>query len=323
MRSFTIVPDGPFSLAAAAAFGFGPDAGRPKPAGGEMRLAFVTDDLRHHAAVHLLQRPDGAVTIAVESDADDDVVLRQVLRILSLDHPSAPWVAAGEHDPVLGALQREHDWLRPVLFHSPYEAAAWSIISARRYRAQATAVRTRICAELGAMPTVAGADMPAFPLPERLLTAETLPGMGTNRVTWLRAVARAALDGRLDAARLAAMTPDDALADLRQLPGIGPMYATLILLRAAGVADVLTSNEPRLPGYVAHFYGAGPQGGSREEVERIAESWRPCRTWAAVLVRAAGDRLGLAQAALAGRRDQLSSAAAEARAGKWRRRGGR
>jgi hypothetical protein len=59
MRSYPIVPDGPFSLAAAAAFGFGPDAGRPKPASGEMRLAFVTDDMRHHAAVHLLQGPDG------------------------------------------------------------------------------------------------------------------------------------------------------------------------------------------------------------------------------------------------------------------------
>jgi DNA-3-methyladenine glycosylase II len=297
MRSYTIVPDGPFSLAAAAAFGFGPDTGRPKPASGEMRLAFVTDDMRHHAAVHLRQRPDGAVTAAVESDADDDAVLRQVLRILSLDHPAAPWVAAGERDQVLGALQREHDWLRPVLFHSPYEAAAWSIISARRYRAQATAVRTRICAELGAMPTVAGEQMPAFPLPERLLTAEALPGMAAGRVAWLRAVARAALDGQLDAPRLAAMAPGDALADLQQLPGIGPMYATLILLRATGVADMLTSTEPRLPGYLAHFYGTGTAEASREEVERIAEGWRPCRTWAAVLVRAAGDRLGLAQAA--------------------------
>ena len=298
MGTYTIIPDGPFSLAAAAAFGFGPNTGRPKPAAGEMRLAFVTDDMRHHAAVHLLQRPDGAVRVAIESGADDDAVLRQALRIVSLDHPAAPWVAAGERDPVLGALQREHDWLRPVLFHSPYEAAAWSIISARRYRAQAVSVRTRICAELGTMPLVAGEEVPAFPLPERLLTAQALPGMAANRVAWLRVVAQAALDGKLDAPRLAAMTPDDALTELRKLPGIGPMYATLILLRATGVADMLTSTEPRLPGYVAHFYGTGPGPASREEIERIAEGWRPCRTWAAVLLRAAGDRLGLAQAAL-------------------------
>jgi DNA-3-methyladenine glycosylase II len=160
-------------------------------------------------------------------------------------------------------------------------------------------IRTRICAELGATPAVAGEEVPAFPLPERLLTAEALPGMAANRVAWLRVVARAALDGKLDAPRLAAMAPGDALAELQKLPGIGPMYATLILLRATGVADVLTSAEPRLPGYVAHFYGTGPEPASREEVERIADGWRPYRTWAAVLIRAAGDRLGLAQAALA------------------------
>ena len=297
MNSFTIIPDGPFSLAAAAAFGFGPNAGRPTPAGGEMRLAFVTDDMRHHAAVHLAERSDGAITAAIESDADPDTVLRQALRILSLDHPAGPWAALGERDPVLGALQREHDWLRPVLFHSPYEAAAWSIISARRYRAQATAVRARICAELGATRCVAGEEVPAFPLPERLLTADSLPGMAANRVAWLRAVARAALDGQLDAARLAAMAPDDALADLRKLPGIGPTYATLILLRATGVTDVLTFGEPRLPGYIAHFYDTAPASASREEIERIAAGWRPYRTWAAVLIRAAGDRQGLPLAA--------------------------
>jgi DNA-3-methyladenine glycosylase II len=301
MSSFTITPDGPFSLAAAAAFGFGPNAGRPKPDGAEMRLAFVTDDMRHHAAVHLTQRRDGAVTAAVESDADQDAVLRQVLRVLSLDHPGGPWAAIGEREPVIGALQRAHDWLRPVLFHSPYEAAAWSIISARRYRAQAAAVRTRICAELGATPAVAGEEVPAFPLPERLLTADSLPGMAANRVTWLRAVARAALDGQLDAARLAAMPPDEAVADLRKLPGIGPAYATLILLRAAGVTDVLTFAEPRLPDYVAHYYGpyrdTAPAPASREEIERVAEGWRPYRTWAAVLIRAGGDRQGLPLAA--------------------------
>jgi DNA-3-methyladenine glycosylase II len=301
MSSFTITPDGPFSLTAAAAFGFGPNTGRPKSAGAEMRLAFVTDDMRHHAAVHLTERRDGAVTAAIESDADQDAVLRQVLRILSLDHPGGPWAAIGERDPVIGALQRAHDWLRPVLFHSPYEAAAWSIISARRYRAQAAAVRARICAELGATPSVAGEEVPAFPLPERLLTADSLPGMAANRVTWLRAVARAALDGQLDPARLAAMPPDEALADLRKLPGIGPAYATLILLRATGVTDVLTFAEPRLPGYVAHFYGpycdTAPTAASREEIERVAEGWRPYRTWAAVLIRAGGDRQGLPLAA--------------------------
>ncbi len=297
-------PDTHFSLGAAAAFGFGPHTGRPYArqagtAAGEMRLAFVTDDMRHQAAVHLVQRPDGTISVVMDSPADPGAVLRQVRRVLSLDRPAAGWLAAGQRDPVLGALQREHDWLRPVLFHSPYEAAAWSIISARRYRAQAAAVRTRICAAAGAMLTVAGEQVPAFPLPADLLAADALPGMGQGRVAWLHAVARAALDGQLDPERLAAAEPEEALRGLRRLPGIGPMYATLILLRAAGVPDVLTFGEPRLPGYVAHFYGRGQAPVGAEELAGIAENWRPFRTWAAVLIRAAGDRAGLMSRAAA------------------------
>jgi DNA-3-methyladenine glycosylase II len=112
-------------------------------------------------------------------------------------------------------------------------------------------------------------------------------------VTWLHAVARAALDGQLDAARLAAMDPEDALRDLRRLPGTGPAYATLVLLRATGVTDVLTCTEPRLPEYVAHFYRTGATPATPAELAEVAASWRPFRTWAAVLVRAAGDRAGL------------------------------
>jgi DNA-3-methyladenine glycosylase II len=294
---FTIKPDTPFSLAAAAAFGFGPSTGRPAPAAAEMRLAFVTDDMNHHAGVHLTQDASGLVTAAADTKADPEVVRRQVCRILSLDHPAAGWAQVGARDPVIGGLQREHQGLRPVLFHSPYEAAAWSIISARRHRAQAAVIRDRISAELGRTFTIAGEPVHAFPLPHRLLEADTIRSVAPNRVQWLHAVARAALDGALDPRRLAAMEPEHALEHLRKLHGIGPVYATLILLRATGVTDAMTFSEPRLPGYVAHFYGTGPGPASEADLERISQAWRPYRTWTAVLIRVAGDRLGLPAAA--------------------------
>lgn len=119
-----MVVDGPFSLTAAAAFGFGPGTGRPYPADDLMRLAFVTDDLQHQVGVLLSQEPGGDL-LAEVSGADDLVAVdRQIRRILSVDRPAEGWVAAGHRDPVLGGLQAAHPGLRPVLFHSPYEAAA-------------------------------------------------------------------------------------------------------------------------------------------------------------------------------------------------------
>jgi DNA-3-methyladenine glycosylase II len=260
-------------------------------------MAFVTDDMAHQAGVHLTQDRGGVVSASVETDGDPEAAWRQALRVLSLDHSGAAWAQVGIRDPVIGQLQDEHEGLRPVLFHSPYEAAAWCVISARRYRSTAAVIRERICDELGQAFTLAGERASAFPPPARLLAAESLPSIPQRRMPWLHAVARAALDGMLDPAGLAALDPAAAVTRLCGLPGIGPAYATLILLRATGVADALTFSEPRLPGYVSHFYGLGPGPATLEQLSALSENWRPFRTWAAVLLRVAGDRQGIPAAA--------------------------
>jgi DNA-3-methyladenine glycosylase II len=292
MTQFTITPDGPFSLEAATHFGFGPNTGRPTYADAQMKLAFAVDDFRNHALVTLNQADNGDVTGTIDSDANIEVVVNQVSRILSLNASGTEFAAVGEHDPVLGAMQREHCGLRPVSFHSPYEAAAWSIISARRQRAQGTIVRNRIAEQLGRVYGDSADRLFAFPTPERLLELEYVQGLEATKVERLHAVARAALDGQLDADLLLGMPTEQAMEHLLKLPGIGPTYGTLILLRGTGSVDAMTGVEPRLPTYLAHFYGLGAEA-STEQIATIMEGWRPFRTWASVLTRVSGDRLEL------------------------------
>jgi DNA-3-methyladenine glycosylase II len=295
----TITPDGAFSLAAAASFGFGPNTGRPKPDGNSMSLAFVADDLEHQAAAFLTQDSDGLLHCRLFGDADPDRVAAQVRRVLSLDQSGSAWAEVGGLDPVIGRLQSEFPGLRPVLFHSPYEAAAWSILSQRRHRTQATAVRKRLSAAHGRAFATPGGDLEAFPTPAELLRVESFPSLEPQRIDRLHAVARAALDGELDPARLLAVAPDAAMAALQELPGIGPTYAGLILLRSTGATDILTLGEPRIPSYVRHFYGLAHPATSGE-ISSLADAWRPFRTWACVLIRVAGDRDGIAWDSQAG-----------------------
>jgi DNA-3-methyladenine glycosylase II len=292
MTTITITPDGPFSLEAASHFGFGPNTGRPTYADAQMKLAFPTDDFRNHALVTLNQQANGDVTGTVESDADTDVVVNQVRRILSLNASGTEWEAVGEKDPVLGAMQREHRGLRPVSFHSPYEAAAWSIISARRARAQGTTVRNRIAQQLGRVYGDGSDRLFAFPTPHRLLELQYVQGLEAVKVERLHAVARAALDGALDATMLLSLPTEQGMEHLLKLPGIGPTYGTLILLRGTGSVDAMTGVEPRLPTYLAHFYGLGDMA-STEQIATIMDGWRPFRTWSSVLTRVSGDRLEL------------------------------
>jgi DNA-3-methyladenine glycosylase II len=284
---------GPFSLRAAAGFGFGPDEGRPPPFDLAMRLAFPVDGGSGYAGVVARQpAEDGPVELEIQlhGEATADLVTRQVARILSLDHDGDAFLALGERDPVLGRLQRAHPGQRPVLFHSPYEAAAWSVISARRPSAQAAVTRRRIAAELGAEFTLAGQPIAAFPQPDALLGIEAGPGLPEEKVARLHGIARAALDGDLDVGRLHELGPDRAYDEVQRLRGIGPFYAGLIVLRAAGFADaMLRVPEAKGLAHAQRYYGFDHTP-TQAEFAGLAERWRPFRTWAIVLIRVAGER---------------------------------
>jgi len=80
------------------------------------------------------------------------------------------------------------------------------------------------------------------------------------------------------------------MARLREIPGIGPFSASLIVLRASGVCDVPVEQEPRLAAIVRRLYDLpGPAGAA--DMRRFGEAWRPFRTWVGVLLRAASGRL--------------------------------
>jgi DNA-3-methyladenine glycosylase II len=279
---FTIEPRGPFSLAAAAEFWAGfPPAGQPDAADGPvLRLAFLLDSLDGADGVALRQRDGG-----VSADAPD-ALRAQVERILSLDVDGTGFEQVGERDPVIGALMRAKPGLRPVLYPTPYEAAAWAVLSARVRGAQALALRRRLMEEHGTPVEVAGETLPTFPAPASLLALDEVPGLPAQKLERLHGVARAALDGALDAAALRAMEPAEALERLRGIHGIGPFFAELILLRGTGFPDVMPLAAPRIRAEVASAYGLAGKPDDARLLE-IAEAWRPFRSWVCLLLRAA------------------------------------
>ena len=264
MGSFTLEPRGPFTLASAARFIAGWPPGQGDVDDDHVRLSFLVDDWSGPASVVMYQH-DSAIKGTVEAD-NEERAIAQAARIVSLDHDGTGYAEVGERDPIVGELQKSSGYLRPVLFHSPYEAAAWSIISARTRHEQAVKIRDSLSRN------------GTFPAPEKLLRLRAQLGLPDGKLPRLHAVAEAALEGRLDREPLLAAEPEQALSQLQELPGIGPFYAGLILLRAVGTTDVLASGEPRLKKAVEKRYG--------KPLDEVAETWRPFRTWVSVLMRA-------------------------------------
>lgn len=150
--------------------------------------------------------------------------------------------------------------------------------------AQAARVKQRIAERHGEPVEVAGRRLVSFPEPEVVLSLGPEPGLPTGKIERLRSVARAARDGLLDAESLRAMEPEQAMARLQRLPGIGPFSAQLILIRGAGHPDVFPLDEPRALNAMRAAYGC-PEA-APAALARIAERWRPYRSWVVLLLRA-------------------------------------
>jgi DNA-3-methyladenine glycosylase II len=250
---------------------------------GLLRLAFVTDDLERSIGVALEQAASDTVA-ATFSTPPADAHLAQVRRILSLDLDGEHLAELARGDQALARLVSRAPGLRPVLFASPYEAAAWAVLSARTPAAAAAGHRRRLLAEYGEAVDVRGRRRHAFPTPRRLLDVDALPGVPAEKIRRLHGVAEASLDGRLAAAHLETLTGVEVIATLKSVRGIGDFYAQLIHVRALQGTDVLPTAEPRVRAAASELVGRPL---TSDELATLAARWSPFRGWAAFLLRAA------------------------------------
>ncbi|MEU7045723.1 DNA-3-methyladenine glycosylase 2 family protein [Streptomyces varsoviensis] len=322
MTAVSFTPAGPFSLAAAARFLeiCTPAAYEHSP-DGVLRLAFPGDDgesvigcaVRQEetaggppATVHAeytryvdgrAVRPSspggtpaddaaGRATDDAIGEAADEAVRAQIARILSLDIDGTGFAALADADPVVAGLQAEFPGLRPVLFHSPYEAAAWTVIGNRLRMDQGARLKARIAEEYGQAVEVAGRTLHAFPTPSALRRVDRFTGLPGLKAERLRAIADAALDDRLNARQLRSQPVEFSLTDLKELPGVGPYSAELILIRGVGHPDVFPVHEPRTHQAMAAAYGLdAATAADAARLAAIAAAWRPYRSWVGLHLR--------------------------------------
>ena len=285
---------GPFDLREVAMLGFGHRDERSFD--GVMRMAFCLDgDYERQVGVEakqlgnrleVLMQPAGDPL----SGAEVGALGKQVARVISLDHDGEAFHQLCLADPVLAKVHARAPGFRPALFYSPYEAALWSIISARRARTQGITLRARMSEMYGAGFDLSGIRTLCVPTPSAVLEMESVPGLPADRLPRLHAVAEAAQRGELDAERLRSMPPEDAQAELQRMPGIGPFYSSLIVIRACGHADAPSLGEPRSRAAIQAAYGVDHEL-SDAELLALAETWRPFRTWVTVMMRALGSGL--------------------------------
>lgn len=123
---------GPWSLTTSREFweGFSP-AALPEPCAKDgIRTVFRVEADWSWAEAQVTQSANLA-TIDLVGDGDLEAAAEQVRRFLSLDVDAGGWPEVARRDCVIADAQVQLPGLRPCGFHSPYEAAAWSVLSQR------------------------------------------------------------------------------------------------------------------------------------------------------------------------------------------------
>ena len=218
------------------------------------------------------------------TDAVREAALNRVAFFLSIADDLAPFSAIGQEDsafaPVIAQLHGYHQ----VKFLTPFDNAAWAILSQRTPMAAARKTWNALIDRYGSSLTVDGTAYRAFPPAERLATVnpddllDILPNL--RKAPYLHAAARAFDD--VDEQWLRTAPYDEVDAWLRRIPGIGEWSATFVLIRALGRME-RTSAEDALLRAAAKVYG--PEAGTPDGLRDIARRYGPYQGYWALYLR--------------------------------------
>ena len=155
----------------------------------------------------------------------------------------------------------------------PWEALARAIVGQQLSTTAARSIWEKLVGQFGG----------ELPQPEQLLrkrrTTLRNAGLSNAKVEFIRDLAARVKDGRLDLKRLAKLPDEDVIAELIEVKGIGQWTAEMFLIFHLGRPDVVSVGDLGIRRAVQISYGMKELPGP-EELEKLAEEWRPHRTLA-------------------------------------------
>jgi AraC family transcriptional regulator of adaptative response / DNA-3-methyladenine glycosylase II len=204
-------------------------------------------------------------------------------RVFDLASDPAPVQMVLRRDTLLAPLVKRRAGLRIPGSWDPWECAVGAVLAPRAGAGTTGTLIERLVARAGAR--IAGGSeglTHLFPSPAALAMAR-LDGLGLDatHVAALRALAHAALEGAFEVE-----APEQLIATVAALPGVGPRAAQDVALQALGDPDAFPATDLVLRRM------ASPDGTplTARALEKRAEAWRPWRGYAAVHLWRAADR---------------------------------
>jgi DNA-3-methyladenine glycosylase II len=155
-----------------------------------------------------------------------------------------------------------------------YGALVRAIVSQQLSTSAARSIYARLTARFGGRP----------PTPQEILDDDpeelrAAAGLSRAKVSYLRSLAEHALSGELELERLSELDDERVIEELVAVKGLGVWSAQMFLMFHLERPDVLPVGDLGIRRAIERAYGLDGLPAA-EEMERIAEPWRPHRTLA-------------------------------------------
>jgi DNA-3-methyladenine glycosylase II len=219
-------------------------------------------------------RPDALIVTLEGAEHERQAAFPLVRRMLGVDRDLARFDRAARTIPWLKPLAARMRGVRPPCYPTLWEACVNAIVFQQVSLLAASAILQRMIVALEPPLDVDGRSLYAFPTAEMVLGADDAllraAGLSSGKLATLRRVGEALAAGTLDETMLEKRTSADAAALLREIKGIGPWTAAVILLRGLGRLDVFPMNDTSVARNLALVAGSGPV-----DVEGVLDTLRP------------------------------------------------
>ena len=203
---------------------------------------------RRPVVVRVKQEHPDSIAVTIDGARSEHAqVLALVRRILGVDRELTHFDRAAARMPWLRALALRMRGVKPPRYPSLWEAFVNAIAFQQVSLHAASAIVRRLITTLGQPVESEDTLSYVFPSAAQVLGArdELLrsAGLSAGKLATLRRAGEALASGAMSEAMLEERPSADAAVLLRQIKGIGPWTATVILLRGLGRLDVFPMND--------------------------------------------------------------------------------
>jgi len=243
---------------------------------GSYRRTFCLNKRVGHFTVEVDQQAEQLLLSLHSEDASLSLqIVERVRRMFDLDADPREVAAGLAGDKTMTGLLAKTPGLRLPGAFDPFETAVRALVGQQVSVKGATTVMGKIVSAYG---RPHGEDW-LFPTPAVLaeLDPEHLP-MPVARATAIRTMASRVASGELDLSMAA--DPEQLVADLQQIKGIGPWTAQYIVMRGLSYPNAFLEKDLVLLKAARNLFGIS----THEELKLHSRHWTPWRAYACLLL---------------------------------------